>query len=411
MADDAAREPKRSRVHAGPIIGAALVLLAIAGLAWWHYQGRESTDDAQVDGHVTQVAARTGGVVISVGIKENQVVKAGDVLVQVDPAEYRVALDRARAELADAEATAEAARTGVPITQTTSASDVRTAQGTVQQAQATIDTAVKEVDAARARLASAQARQREKQAEADRTQRDLDRLEGLIEKDEISRQQYDAAVAAAAAARASAQAEQAAVSEAAAGIRVADSRLTHARASATQAQAALDTARTGPEQVSSSRARAQAAEARVAQARAAVERAKLDLDHTTIVAPANGTISKKAVEPGQFVQPGQPLFAIVSLDEVWVTANFKETQLQDIRVGQSAVVEVDAYGGREYRGRVDSIAAATGARFSLLPPENATGNYVKVVQRVPIKIVLEPGQDPEHLLRPGMSVVPTVYTR
>jgi membrane fusion protein (multidrug efflux system) len=201
------------------------------------------------------------------------------------------------------------------------------------------------------------------------------------------------------------------VSEAEAGILVAQTQLAQAQAGERHAQAGLQAARTGPDVVKQTSARAEVAQAQVAQARSALQQAELNLLYTTVKAPVAGTVSRKSVEVGQVVQPGQPLLAIVPLETVWVTANFKETQLKDMRAGQRAVVKVDAYGGREYNGHVDSIAAATGARFSLLPPENSTGNFVKVVQRVPVKIVLDPNQDSQHQLRPGMSVVPTVYTK
>ncbi|MBI4487306.1 MAG: HlyD family secretion protein, partial [Acidobacteria bacterium] len=226
-----------------------------------------------------------------------------------------------------------------------------------------------------------------------------------------SQQQFDTTVAAADAQRAAADSARSQVIEAEAGIRVAESRLVKARAGEQQAQAGLRAAQTGPEQVAAMRARAASAQARVAQSKAALQQAELNLRYTMVKAPAAGVVGRRTAEVGQIVQPGQPLMALIALDEVWITANFKETQLAELRPGQRATVRVDAYGGKDLSGHVDSIAAATGARFSLLPPENATGNYVKVVQRVPVKIVLEPGQDPERVLRPGMSVVPTVYLK
>jgi membrane fusion protein (multidrug efflux system) len=280
----------------------------------------------------------------------------------------------------------------------------------VERATAGADAATRDVDAARARLASMQARLREAQANATRAARDLERMQQLIAKDEISQQQYDAAVAAADAAKATVESVQASVNEVTQAVSVAESRRVQALNSLTQAQAELRTARTGPEQVAVTRARAESAAARVLQARAAFDQANLNLAYATVRAPMAGRVSKKSVEPGQVIQPGQPLLAIVPIEDLWITANFKETQLKDMRPGQRATVSVDAY-GRTYQGHVDSISAATGARFSLLPPENATGNYVKVVQRIPVKIVLDKGQDPQHLLRPGMSVVPTVRTR
>jgi membrane fusion protein (multidrug efflux system) len=346
-----------------------------------------------------------------VNIDDNQYVKADTVLVRLDPRDYEVALQRAQADVATARSTALAAQTGVPITSTTTASRLATAQANVEAARAALDAAQKEVDVARAQLSSAQARLREAQAKNVWAQGDLGRMKQLIAKDEISRQQYDAALAAADQARAAVDSAQAAVAQADQGVPVAESHVAQARAAVTQAQASVQAAQTAPQEVAVTRAQFSSAEARVRQYQASLAQAQLNLEYTTVKAPISGIVSKKSVEPGQIVQPGQPLLAIVPLDDIWVTANFKETQLNRMRPGQPALISVDAYGGRNYDGRVESIAAATGARFSLLPPENASGNYVKVVQRVPVKILLEKGQYPQHLLRPGMSVNVTVITR
>jgi membrane fusion protein, multidrug efflux system len=386
---------RRPRVARG-LAAVAVVIVLAAILGWRYFAGRESTDDAQIDGHIAPIAARVGGTVVAVNAGDNQQVKAGAVLVRLDDTDYRVALQRAEADLAEARAQAQAAREGVPVTTTTTASGVSSAAAGVTRAEAG-------VAGSQARLDAAEAHLREATANDTRVQRDLERVRQLIEKDEVSRQQYDAAVAAAASARAAVDAARATVVEA-----------EHARAQARdallQAQADLRTAHTAPNQVAIMRAREASAEAKVQQAQAVVEQARLALGYTTVIAPTDGVVSRKTVQVGETVQAGQPLLALVPLDDVWVTANFKETQLRHMHPGQRAVVEVDTY-GRSYRGRVDSIAAATGARFSVLPPENATGNYIKVVQRIPVKIVLDRGQDPEHLLRPGMSVVPTVFTR
>jgi membrane fusion protein (multidrug efflux system) len=393
------------------VAGLIVVILIGVGAWLWLTAGRESTDDAQVEAHVVPIAARVPGSVLRVPVSDNQEVDAGTVLVELDPRDYQVAVAKARAELADAEASAVAARSSVPIMSTTASSNVTTAQGSVEQARGGIEQAQKELEAARARMTTAEAKLREAEANATKAARDVERLRGLLAKDEVSQQQFDATVAAADAQRAAADSSKSQVTEADAGIRVAESRLMQTRAGEQQARAGLRTAQTGPEQVTATRARASAAEARAQQAKAALDQAELNLLYTVIKAPAKGTVSRNTVEVGQVVQPGQPLMALILLDRPWITANFKETQLRDMRPGQTATVKIDAYGGREYKGKVDSIAAATGARFSLLPPENATGNYVKVVQRVPVKIVLEPGQDPEHVLRPGMSVAPTVFTK
>jgi membrane fusion protein (multidrug efflux system) len=389
-----------------------LLLVVIGGVVWWWLApGRESTDDAQVDSHVTPIAARVGGTVVSVNVVENQTVEAGTVLLEIDPRDYQVAVEKARAELADAKASASAAESDVPITTTTADTNVASARGLVDQAHSAVAAAEREVEAARARLVAAEARRREAEANAARTSRDVERLRGLLAKDEVSQQQFDTAAAAADAQRAALDTARAQIAEAEVGIRVAESRQAEATAREIQAQAALRRAQTAPEQTAAVRARAEAARARADQAKALLKQAELNLQYAVVKAPAHGVVARRSVNPGQVVMVGQPLLALVQLGDVWITANFKETQLRNMRPGQRATVTVDTYGGRAFSGRVDSIAAATGARFSVLPPENATGNFVKVVQRVPVKIVLDEPQDSEHPLRPGMSVTPTVYTR
>jgi len=377
-----ARLPKSRRARWTLVL--AVLAAALAGVwAWRHFAVRESTDDAQIDGHVNPVAARVGGTVLAVLVSDNQYVERGTVVVRIDPRDYEVALARAQADLAENEASAHAARTTVPLTTTTATSQETAADSDLAGAQA--------------RLAAAQAELREAQARERQTTQDLERFRPLLAKDEISKQQFDLAATAADSARAAREAAEAAARSAEKAVEAARARLTQAR--------------TGREQVDIVAARAASAAAKVEMARAAVEQARLNLSYTEVKAPVSGVVSRRTVEAGQVVQPGQSLLALVPLDDIWVTANFKESQLRSIRPGQRVEIAVDAYGGRTYRGRVDSVAAATGARFSLLPPENATGNYVKVVQRVPVKILLEQGQDKDHLLRPGMSVVPTVMTR
>ena len=410
-AEEQAVEHTRGRLAGRGRFLVLAVLVVGAGLAiyLWRSSGRVSTDDAQVDGHITQVSARVGGTVTTVNVKENQHVAAGDLLIELDPRDYQVAVDRARAELADAQANASGALTGIPLTEVSTVTDVRSASGSVEEAQAGIGIADQQVHAARAQLGAAQARQREKEATAVKSARDVERLKGLVAKDEIAQQQYDAAVASADSARAAADAATSDVTAAQAAISVAEQRARQARGTAAQANAQLQASRTGPQQLRVTKARAEVATARVQQAAAALAQAELNLQRTAIKAPSAGIVSRKSVEAGQVIQPGQPLFALVSQGDVWVTANFKETQLRHVQPGQRATVKVDGLGS-ELNGHVDSIAAATGAKFSLLPPENATGNYVKVVQRIPVRIVFEPGQDPDHRLRPGMSVAPTIYT-
>jgi membrane fusion protein, multidrug efflux system len=393
------------------LVAAVLIVLAALASVWLYYSGRESTDDAEVDGHIIPISPKVGGTVIAVNIKDNQYVEAGTVLVQIDPADYQLALERAQADLADAQAMARAAGMSIPITSATTGNQLSSAQANVQSAGAGEAVARDEINVAKAKLNSAQARLSEAEANETKSAHDLDRMKQLVTKDEISQQQYDAAVAAEAATHATVESARAGVAEAEQNIQVTQGRLAQAHFGEAEAQAAARSAQTAPQQVAVIQDRAAAAEAKVLQAKAAVDQAQLNLQYATVKALASGVVSKKSVEVGQIVQAGQPLLALVPLEDTWVTANFKETQLKAMRPGQSAVISVDAFGGRKFKGHVESIAAATGAKFSLLPPENASGNYVKVVQRVPVKIVIEKGEDPEHLLRPGMSVYPIVYIK
>ncbi len=394
------------------ILAVVLLGAAAGGFAYWdHSSGFESTDDAQIDGNVHPVSSRVSGTVMQVLVNDNQYVEAGAVLVVLDPKDYQVELNKSKADLAEAEATTMADRTQVPIVSTTSTSQLYGAEAVVLEAKANISAAEKQEAAARARVISAQALVLQAKANADRAARDLDRYKVLLAKDEISQQQYDAAQAAAVAQRAQWEASQAQQQEAEQAIHVAHSQLELQEARLVKAQADAKSAETGPQQVAATRAKADSTAAKVLQMKAQVEQSELSLSYTTVKAPVSGVVSQKSVQVGQIVQAGQPLLSVVPLDDIWATANFKENQLARMRVGQKVRIAVDAYGGREYEAHVQSIAAATGSRFSLLPAENATGNYVKVVQRVPVKIVLEKGQDKEHVLRPGMSVIPTVYVR
>jgi membrane fusion protein (multidrug efflux system) len=266
----------------------------------------------------------------------------------------------------------------------------------------------RQFDAAQARLETARAQVREAEANLTKASDDARRYKLLVDKDEIPRQQYDTAVSAAAAAQAALDARKAGVGEAEQNIVAAQSVVDQARARIAQADASIESAMTGPKQVAVSNARAKSALAQVAQRKALVEQAKLNLSYCTIVAPVTGIVGKKTVELGENLSPGQQLMAVVPLDDVWIIANFKETQLVRMNPGQRVRFSVDAY-GKEYTGRVEAIGGASGSRFSLLPPENATGNYVKVVQRVPVRINLDPGQNDDHRLRPGLSVDPKVY--
>lgn len=375
------------------IVVAAVIVLAVAAFFVWRYlNSYESTDDAQVDGHINNVSARVSGYVQKVNIDDNQYVDKGAVLAQIDPRDYQVALERAKAELADAEATARAMNLNIPIETIGTTTQVSTSEADLEAAQAGVAAAQQQLDSARAQLQQAEANNA-------RAQADVVRYSTLLAKDEVSQQVYDQANAAAKANAAAVQAARAAVA-------AAEQQVAQAKSRVNTAQAALQYSHTGPQQVAATQARARAAIAAVQQKRAALDEAQLDLDYCTVTAPVAGVVNKR-VEVGMNVQPGQTLVSIVQVDDVWITANFKETQLRRMKIGQPVTISVDAY-GREYRGRVESIAGATGAQFSLLPPENATGNYVKVVQRVPVKIVLDPGQNKDHLLRLGMSVEPKV---
>lgn len=390
------------------VIPLVLVALAIGGYMYWSYSSvRESTDDAQIDGHIYPVSAMVDGTMLDVLVDNNQFVQAGTVLGHIDPRFYQAALDKARGDLAEANATAKENRAGVPITSIDTSTQLSGAQAGVTEQTARIATAQREVDAANVRLTTAQAHVRELQANAAKADSDLTRMKPLLAKDEISRQQYDSVVASAAATTAAVDSGNSQIKEAQEAVRVAEAKLDQERAHMAEVQSRVAATRSGPEQVAAKQALADSSGAQVQQKEAALKQAEIDMGYTTLVAPVSGLVSQRAMEKGQTVSRGQALVAIVPLDDVWVTANFKESQLAHMRPGQSVEIEVDAY-GKTFRGHVDSIAAATGARFSLLPPENATGNYVKVVQRVPVKILIDKDQDPQHTLRPGMSVAPTV---
>jgi membrane fusion protein (multidrug efflux system) len=401
---------------AGRIIKWLIVLGVLAGIGyavygvWERLSREESTDDAQIDGTIAPVSSRIGGHVVKVMAQDDQPVKTGDVLVELDRRDFEVALTKAQANLADAEAAVEGARNEVPVVTASSASALGGAHSQADDAAVNVSMVEQQLGAARARLGVAQANVRVAQANQNKAAQDLERYRVLVAKDEIPKQTYDQAMAASTAAAATVEAQQAAVTEAQQNVAAAEKAVDQARARLGTAQAVVRGAESGPEQVKTTEARVQAALARVAQNRAEVEQAQLNLSYTTITAPADGVVGRKAVEVGQNIQPGQQLMALVSLDDIWVTANFKETQLKDMRVGQPVAIEVDA-DGRTYNGKVERIAGASGARFSLLPPENATGNYVRVVQRIPVRISIDPGQNQDHALRSGMSATPKVKIR
>jgi membrane fusion protein (multidrug efflux system) len=382
------------------IIGVVLLLALAAGLFYWHSTYYEDTDDAQVDGDLYQVSSRVAGQVVHVDVEDEQKVNAGDPIAEIDPKDMEVALEQAKANLANAQAEYQQATTNVPITNvqvrttlSTTGSDVQASAATVQQAQA-------QAQAAQARIAQAR-------ANALKAQIDVDRYTPLVAKDVISKQQYDAAVAAATGA-------QAALDEAERNANAAQQAVTNAQQRLVSAQQEQRQSRqNGPQQVKVEQARAIAAEASVKQAQARVDQAQLNLSYTHIAAPISGIISKKNVSVGENLSVGQDLLTIVPLQNLWVTANFKETQLKSMQQGQKVDLEVDALGGRKFQGKVTQIGGATGSRLSLFPPENATGNYVKVVQRIPVRIdftnLAEENKD--LALRPGMSVTPKVWVK
>jgi membrane fusion protein, multidrug efflux system len=377
------------------IIG-VVVLLVVGFFVYRYVSSYEDTDDAEIDGHINSISARITGHVARLDIVDNQYVEAGTVLVEIDPTDYQVAFERAKADYEDARAAASAAGVNVPITDVNTTSQVSATEADVVSARAGIAAARQQFDAA-------QAQREEAEANDVKVQNDLVRYKQLVDKQEISQQQYDQAVAAAKASAASVVAAHAMAD-------AAQSQVTQAQGKLVQAEANFRYAQTAPRQMQISRSRAESAEAQVLQKKAALDQAQLNLEYTKIIAPVTGVVSDRTVEVGQNVAPGQEFMKIIPLNDIWITANFKETQLRYMKVGQPVTIEVDA-NGRKYNGKVNSIAGASGARFSLLPPENATGNYVKVVQRIPVKIVLDPGENKDQSLRPGMSVEPKVWIR
>ena len=385
-----------------------LVVAAAMGFLYWKDSQRfEATDDAQVDGQIYTISPRVTGHVIEVPVEDEQVVKAGDVLMKLDPKDFEVAVAKAKADLADAMATLNSSRTDVPITSTTTSSTLLSARSSRADAEAAVAASEQQLSAARARLETAEANVRVATANQSKAAQDVARYKLLVAKDEISKQVYDQAVSAEEAAGATVDAQKAQVIEARDNISAAEKSVEQAKARVAQADASIQSALTGPQQVKVQEARAESAAAKVEQYRTAVEQAELNLQYTTVYAPVSGVIGKKTVEVGNNVSSGQQVMAVVPLDGIWITANFKETQLKRMKVGQPVTIKVDAY-DREYKAHIQRFAGTSGARMSLLPPENATGNFVKVVQRIPVRIALDPGQNEDHLLRPGMSVVPTV---
>jgi membrane fusion protein (multidrug efflux system) len=405
LTDDAGRESatpplsphyKRSNARKNILIVAIVLVVLVGGLFLWRYLGTyESTDDAQVDAHLYPVSARISGYVTKVNVDDNQYVQKGAVLVEIDPKDYEIAVEQAKASLASAEATAQSLNIDVPISSINTSSQLKFTASGVENAGAAIVNAENRVAAAHAELEAAEANDV-------KAQDDIRRYKALLDKQEVAEQVYDQALA-------TAKSSTASVAAARDNEAAAQQAVKQARSQLGQSEASQQSAETGPQQVSSTKARARAAIADVQQKRAALEQAELNLQYTQIVAPISGEVNKTVVV-GLNVQSGQQLLTVVPLDEIWITANFKETQLRQMKVGQKSEIHVDS-SGQTFKGHVDSVAGATGPLFSLLPPENATGNYVKIVQRIPVKIVLDPGENQDHQLRPGMNVVPDVYIR
>ena len=382
------------------LISIAAVIAVVGAYFIWNAFLYEDTDDAQVDGHIMPLSARITGQVEKVNFIEGQIVHAGDVLVVIDSRDYQVATDQTTANLANAEATSASSHYNIPIASASAYSSLDSAQAAVTNAQAGVAAAEHNLEADQASLLQAR-------ANAAKTDSDLARYEQLVQKEDISRQQYDAAVAAAQANRAMVKSGEAVVASA-------EQALDQTHAKLLQAKADLRNAQTAPQQVSLTNARAKAADAQVLQSRAQLAQARLNLSYTIIRSPVTGIVGKKRVEVGQNVSIGQELLEVVPLDDIWVTANFKETQLVHMRPGQAVEVHVDAY-GRAWKGHLTNLGGGTGSVFSLLPPENATGNYVKVVQREPVRIDFDRSQtqdfNAEGLLKPGLSVEPDVRVR
>jgi membrane fusion protein (multidrug efflux system) len=420
------RPPERLPYRRMAVLGlGGLVLLAVLGygIYLWHYSRTHvSTDDAFITGHIAPVSARITGVVIAVPVNDNQDVKAGDVLVRLDPRDYQVSLAQARAAVEAARGELQNATANVPLTDDTTRSQVNEAAASLAAAMSGQEIAEHDLEQRRSELRSRQsavsgadASVRAAQADFDRARLDRDRIAELFRTKLVARQDFDHADAAAKNAEAMLEVARHKLAQArddaaqsAAGVQAQTSAVAQARQRVVQARAALANASGQRQQVSLRQATVDAARGRLQLAEANFEQAQLNLDYTTIRAPLSGRVTRKTVEVGQVLQAGQPLLALVDLDDVWVIANYKETELTHVQPGQRVTVSVDTYPGVTFKGRVDSIQSGSGAVFSLLPPENATGNYVKIVQRIPVKIVLDPGENARHLLVPGMSVIPTV---
>ncbi len=401
----------RSKSKRLAMIGGALLLLAAAvGGMYFYYSDQVSTDDAQVDAHIAPIAPKVFGNIAEILVGDNETVTAGQVLVRIDPRDYEAKVAQARAELAASESQAVGARVGVPMINLTTASTTAAAEAQLAAAKADYERMKSDYErASTSEIAAARADIDARRATAERAVADRIRMESLAAKDEISRQQFDGYVAAARVAESDLDAAQQRLANAQRMASSSRSAMDAAAAKITAAEAALEQARANRDQVHISTAEADTASAAVQQTRANLAAAELQLSYTEIVAPVDGIVTHKNVQLGQIVQPGQSLMAIVPVKDTYILANFKETQLAEVRPGQRAEIYIDMY-GNSFEGVVDSVSNATGSRLSLLPPENATGNYVKIVQRIPVKILVT--DLPEGImLRPGMNVEATIFTK
>jgi len=373
--------------------------IAAGGTAYWRQsRGFESTDDAQVDGHFDSISSRISGTVVYVNPKaeNNQFVEAGTLLVELDPSDYQAELDRTKADLDTRKAEAISAQVNVPIIDASSSNRLRASEAAVQEAAAAVNEAEANLTAARHRF-------EQDQANSERAERDRVRYLALVEKHEISRSEYDARETEAISAAQAVEADQATIQSS-------EHKIAQAKNLVAQREAEVDAARTAPQQLVDAKAKTQTANGHIEQAAAEVRTARLNLSYTKIYAPVSGVVGRKTVELGHRIQPGQALMILVPLDDIWITANFKETQLKGMKAGEPVRIHVDTL-DRDFNGYLENMPGAAGPLFSLFPPENATGNYVKVVQRFPVRIRVNKNEDPQHVLRPGMSVEPTVKVR
>jgi len=392
--DEKSKQPAKHPRRKFLILGAVVVVAIVAVIWWLNARKYEDTDDAQVEAHLSGIAARIAGTVTAVYFEENQFVQAGQVVADLDPRDAKVALEQARSQLLEAQAQTQAEQPNVPVTEVTNQTTIATSTSDVESAQAGVAGAQRDYDAAVARVAESQANNAKAQA-------DVERYRPLAEKDEIPREQFDQVVANAKALAATVAANQASAQSA---LKQIDQR----RAQLAEAQKRLEQAQqNAPKQLAIRQADIASRQSAAQAARAQLDQAQLNLSYCRITTPVSGIVAKRMAEPGERVSPGQQVLLIAETDDLWVTANFRETQIRRMHPGQGVRIHVDSL-STDFDGYIESMPAATGAVTSLLPPENATGNFVKVVQRLPVRIRFKPNQEGLNRLRPGMSVEPSV---